>query len=79
MISTKELMKRDQVSQMNIRLLQLRYEEDDRKKVIDLNYNEEVEFIITHEKRNKLVAKIFETPKPIELLLSKLNFELFVK
>ena len=61
MISTKELMERDQVSQMNIRLLQLRYEEDDRKKVKDLNYNEEVEFIITHEKRNKLVAKMAST------------------
>ena len=61
MITTKELMERDQVSQMNIRLLQLRYPEEDRKKVKDMSYNEEVEFIIEHEKRNKLVAKMAGT------------------
>ena len=61
MITTKELMNRDEISQMNIRLLQLRYEEADRKKVKDMNYNEEVEFIVTHEKRNSLIAKMAST------------------
>ena len=61
LISTKELMSRDEVSQMNIRLVQLRYGEDDRKKVKDMNYNEEVEFITTHEERNKLIAKMAST------------------
>lgn len=61
LITTKELMSRDEVSQMNIRLIQLRYEEVDRKKVKDMNYNEEVEFIITHEKRNKIIAKMAST------------------
>lgn len=61
LITTKELMERDQVSQMNIRLLQLRYEEGDRKKVKDMTYNEEVEFIVTHEKRNSLIAKMAST------------------
>ena len=61
LISTKELMSRDEVSQMSIRLVQLRYEESDRKKVKDMNYNEEVDFIINHEKRNKLIAKMAST------------------
>tara|TARA_B100002019_G_scaffold249959_1_gene229574 strand:+ start:168 stop:1622 length:1455 start_codon:yes stop_codon:yes gene_type:complete len=61
MITTKELMERDQVSQMNIRLVQLRYEEADRKKVKDMSYNEEVEFIVEHNKRNKLISKMAGT------------------
>tara|TARA_R100000951_G_scaffold83282_2_gene71024 strand:+ start:913 stop:2361 length:1449 start_codon:yes stop_codon:yes gene_type:complete len=61
LISTKELMERDQVSQMNIRLLQLKYEEVDRKKVKDMTYNEEVEFIVNHKKRNNLIAKMAST------------------
>ena len=61
LISTKELMERDQVSQMDIRLLQLNYNDEDRKKVKDMTYNDEVEFIVTHEKRNKLVAKMAAT------------------
>lgn len=61
LISTKELMERDQVSQMNIRLLQLKYEETDRKKVKDMTYNEEVEFIVNHKKRNNLIAKMAST------------------
>ena len=61
LITTKELMSRDEVSQMSIRLVQLRYEESDRKKVKDMNYNEEVDFIINHEKRNKLIAKMAST------------------
>ena len=54
-------MERDQVSQMNIRLLQLKYEEADRKKVKDMTYNEEVEFIVNHKKRNNLIAKMAST------------------
>ena len=61
LITTKELMERDQVSQMNIRLLQLKYEEADRKKVKDMTYNEEVEFIVNHKKRNNLIAKMAST------------------
>ena len=61
LITTKELMERDQVSQMNIRLLQLKYEESDRKKVKDMTYNEEVEFIVNHKKRNNLIAKMAST------------------
>ena len=54
-------MDRDQVSQMNIRLVQLCYEENDRKKVKDMTYNEEIDFIVTHEKRNSLIAKMAST------------------
>ena len=61
MITTKELMDRDQVSQMNIRLLQLRYQDEDRKKVKDMSYNDEVEFIVSHDKRNKLISKMAGT------------------
>lgn len=61
LISTKELMERDQVSQMGIRLVHLQYEDTDRKKVKDMTYNEEVEFIVTHEKRNNLIAKMAST------------------
>tara|TARA_X000001316_G_C922413_1_gene37750 strand:+ start:599 stop:2047 length:1449 start_codon:yes stop_codon:yes gene_type:complete len=61
LISTKELMERDQVSQMSIRLLQLNYNDEDRKKVKSMSYNDEVDFIVKHEKRNKLIAKMAGT------------------
>lgn len=61
LITTKELMERDQVSQMSIRLLQLNYNEEDRKKVKSMTYNDEVDFIVKHEKRNKLISKMAAT------------------
>lgn len=61
LISTKELMERDQVSQMGIRLVHLQYDDNDRKKVRDMTYNEEVDFIINHNKRNNLIAKMAST------------------
>lgn len=58
MISTKELMERDQIADMKVRILQLKYTDDDRKKVKSMNYNDEVDFLVNHEGRNKLIAKI---------------------
>ena len=61
MISTKELMDRDQISQMSVQLLQLDYPQEDRKQVKGFDYNSEVEYILTHEKRNKIIAKMAST------------------
>lgn len=58
MITTKELMDREQISQMSLKLLQFVYNSNDRKLVSKMDYQSEVDFIINHESRNELIAKM---------------------
>ena len=61
LISTKELMDNDQIAQMKIQLVQLDYPNEDRKKCSKFDYKEEIDFLVNHEKRNKLIAKMAST------------------
>ena len=60
-ISTKQLIDDDKVSKLNIRLLQLRYNKVDCRTCKDLDYQQEIQFLIDHEKRNNFVAKLAST------------------
>ena len=61
MITTKELMDRDQIANMNIRLVQFDYPAEDRKACSKLDYQGEIDFLVNHEKRNKIIAKMAST------------------
>ena len=61
MISTKELMDRDQISQMSVQIVHLEYPEEDKKIVRKMDYNDEIEYIFRHEKRNRIIAKMAST------------------
>ena len=57
-ISTAELMKRDQVAQMKVEILHIKYNEEDRKLVKALDYQGEIDFLIKNETRNKFIARL---------------------
>ena len=61
MITTKELMDRDQIAQMKIQMVQFDYDQQDRKTVSKLDYQGEIDFLVNHEKRNKIIAKMAST------------------
>jgi superfamily II DNA or RNA helicase len=61
MISTKELMDRGNIANMNVRMVQFDYPKEDRKAVSKLSYQEEVDFLVNHEKRNKVISKMAST------------------
>lgn len=61
MITTKELMDRDQISDMKIQMLRFDYNEADKKAVSKLKYQEEIDFLLTHDKRNKVVSRLAAT------------------
>lgn len=57
-ISTKELMDRDQVAQLKVEVLQLKFNDAERKLVRSMDYQQEVDFIINHDRRNKFIARL---------------------
>ena len=59
--TTKELIDSKHISDMSIRMLQLRYNKDDINTCKRLDYQEEISFLIEHEKRNNYVAKLAAT------------------
>ena len=61
MITTKELMDRDQISKMKIQMVQFDYDDEDRKTVSKLDYQGEIDFLVKHEKRNQIIAKMAST------------------
>ena len=56
--STKELIERDQISDVKIQLLRLNYPDEDKKLVKDMNYQDEIAHIIQHTKRNNFISKL---------------------
>lgn len=61
MITTKELMDRDQIAQMKIQMVQFDYSDEDRKICSNLDYQGEIDFLVNHERRNKVIAKMAST------------------
>lgn len=56
--TTKELMDRGIVSNLVIKNLILKYNEEDRKAAHGLSYHDEMKFIIGHEKRNRILVEL---------------------
>lgn len=57
-ITTKELMEKDAVAQLNIDVLLLKYADDLCKQVSGYKYSDEVEFLVTYPPRNRLIRNL---------------------
>ncbi len=57
-ITTRELMDADQVANLKIKCVLLKYDEITRKANTHNTYQQEMDFIVTHEKRNKFIQNL---------------------
>ena len=57
-ITTKELMETNRLVQLNIVCLVLKYDEDVRKARKNSQYQEEMDFLVSNEKRNKFIRNL---------------------
>lgn len=59
--TTRDLIDNDQISDMKIQLLRLNYSDEDKKTAKSFEYQDEISFIIQHEKRNRFISKLGAT------------------
>jgi superfamily II DNA or RNA helicase len=57
-ISTKELIDKDQLSNFEIKCLVLKHSDEEAKLVKDMTYAEEIGYLISHEARNKFIKNL---------------------
>jgi superfamily II DNA or RNA helicase len=68
-ISTKELMDAGQISKLKIKCLVLQYPEHLRKELKGIDYQNEINFIVANEKRNKIIRDLALSCKGNTLIL----------
>ena len=68
-ISTKELMNRKEVAKLNLKALNLIYQDEEKKNMKGVKYQDERAWIMAHERRNRFIAKLAVTQKKNTLLL----------
>jgi len=68
-ITTEELMNRGQVAKMTIKCVSMIYPEIDAKECKSKTYHEEIDFIIAHDKRNRIMMKSLGSMKGNKLIL----------
>lgn len=68
-ITTEELMNRGQVAMMKIKCVSLIYNELESKEIRNKTYHEEIDFIINHAKRNRILVKSLGSMKGNKLVL----------
>jgi superfamily II DNA or RNA helicase len=56
--TTRDLQDEDHLAQLEIKRIELEYSEEERKNFGTKTYQEELEYIVTHQKRNNFIAKI---------------------
>lgn len=56
--STKDLMDRGILSQLNVKSVSLEYTDDERKSVSKMDYQDEISFIVNHQKRNEWIVDL---------------------
>jgi len=56
--TTRDLQDEDHLAKLEIKRIELEYTEDERKKFGQKTYQEEIEVIVTNERRNKFIAKL---------------------
>lgn len=69
---TKELMDEGYLSQFKVEAIVLKHKDVDGKLVRKMSYQEELNFFVNHEKRNKFIAKLALTQKNNTLVLFQL-------
>jgi len=68
-ITSKELMDNKHISKLNIQCLQLEYPEVERKAMNKKTYKEEIDFIVSHPKRNNFICNLALEQKGNTLIL----------
>lgn len=68
-ITTKELMDRGAVSQMDIKFLMLTYQDEIKKQCKDLTYQEEIDYLLTNQKRLNFTSNLAKNLKGNTLIL----------
>lgn len=71
-VKTNELIESGSLSPFKIKIIALRYDEEKRRQYCNSLYQEEMEFIHTHEKRNKFIRNLALSLKGNTLVLFKL-------
>lgn len=59
--TTRDLIDNDQISDMKIQLLRLNYNDEDKKACKGLAYQDEIAYILDHDKRNRYISKLAAT------------------
>ena len=67
--TSKELMDDKHISKLNIQCLQLEYPEEERETLKKATYQEEIDFIVSHKKRNNFICNLALTQKGNTLIL----------
>lgn len=67
--TTSKLIEKSQLSSFNISALILEYSEESKKKSKGFSWEDEVSFLISHEKRNNFISKLASTLKGNTLVL----------
>lgn len=67
--TTKTLIEKNMLSNFNIHCLVLNYSKELRKDVSKMSYQEEMDFIVSHEQRNKYICSLVTTLKGNTLIL----------
>jgi len=67
---THELQKQNVLANMQVKMVVLEYSESERKQVKSLNYQDEVDFLLEHENRNKFIDQLTLKQKGNTLLLA---------
>lgn len=67
--TTKKLMDRQELADLKITVLTLNYSDEEKKATKKFNYQEEIDWIVTHEKRNKFIRNLTFDQKGNTLLL----------
>ena len=68
-ITSKQLMDDKHISKLNIQCLQLEYPEEERETMKKATYQEEINFIVTHRKRNNFICNLALEQKGNTLIL----------
>jgi len=68
-VSTSELIEKGSLSDLNIKILILKHNNESCKQLVGKSYQEEIEYIISHEARNKFIRNLAVSIKGNTLIL----------
>ena len=66
---TRDLQDKGTLAQLHIDMIMLEYSDEQKKKVAEMNYQEEVDFLVTHEPRNIFIRNLAVTQTGNTLVL----------
>lgn len=68
-VTTKQLIDAGRATEVQVNALQLNYDQEEKTAVSKMNYQEEIEFLIKHEHRNKIIASLAVSSKGNTLVM----------